>query len=143
MYVLLCFQQTDKANKICINWQYMHRPTQYFFGTSSFCKHNQLLRIGPSGDTWKSGNCVSKTEKTRFVSWNRTNSCNFTCYTKIETLIKMASLFLKSTFVSICVVLYFTQFSSAQNDYVDFLRKANDRLTVDLLVALAGTFWIN
>jgi len=49
----------------------------------------------------------------------------------------MASLFLKSSFVSICVVLYFTQFSSAQNDYVDFLRKANDRLTVDLLVALA------
>merc|ERR1719412_1566107 len=40
-------------------------------------------------------------------------------------------------FTSFCVILYLTQKSSAQNDYVDFLRKANDRLTVDLLSALA------
>ena len=47
-----------------------------------------------------------------------------------------------SLFVSFCVILYLTQKSSAQNDYVDFLRKANDRLTVDLLSALAGNLHI-
>ena len=53
----------------------------------------------------------------------------------------MTSLYYKrrvSLLTSFCVILYLTQKSSAQNDYVDFLRKANDRLTVDLLSALAG-----
>jgi len=52
----------------------------------------------------------------------------------------MASLCYKkqfTIFASICVILYLTKKSYAQNDYVDFLRKANDRLTVDLLSALA------
>ena len=43
-------------------------------------------------------------------------------------------------FVAVCFIVYFSQNISAQNDYVDFLRKANDRLTVDLLSALAGNF---
>ena len=50
----------------------------------------------------------------------------------------MTLLFFKWFLASICVILYHTQISSAQSDYVDFLRKANDRLTVDLLSALAG-----
>ena len=50
----------------------------------------------------------------------------------------MTLLLFKWLFASTCVILYHTQISSAQNDYVDFLRKANDRLTVDLLSALAG-----
>ena len=56
----------------------------------------------------------------------------------------MASLCYKkqfTIFASICVILYLTKKSYAQNDYVDFLRKANDRLTVDLLSALAGNFY--
>jgi len=40
-------------------------------------------------------------------------------------------------FAAVCVILYYTQSTSAQSDYVDFLRQANDRLTVDLLSALA------
>ena len=52
----------------------------------------------------------------------------------------MTSLLFKSIFVFISVILLFTKISSAQNDYVDFLRKANDRLTVDLLSALAGKY---
>jgi len=40
-------------------------------------------------------------------------------------------------FVAVCFILYFAKNTSAQNDYVDFLRKANDRLTLDLLSALA------
>merc|ERR1712088_1148801 len=39
--------------------------------------------------------------------------------------------------VTLIAALFFTQRINAQNDYVDFLRKANDRLTVDLLSALA------
>jgi len=49
----------------------------------------------------------------------------------------MTLLLFKWLFTSVCVILYHTKISSAQNDYVDFLRKANDRLTVDLLSALA------
>ena len=45
-----------------------------------------------------------------------------------------------NSLVAVCILLYFSQTISAQNDYVDFLRKANDRLTVDLLSALAGNF---
>ena len=52
----------------------------------------------------------------------------------------MTLLLFKWLFASTCVILYHTQISSAQNDYVDFLRKANDRLTVDLLSALAGRY---
>jgi len=52
----------------------------------------------------------------------------------------MASLFcIKHSFLfaSFCTFLYFTQNISAQTEYVDFLSRANDRLTVDLLSALA------
>ena len=52
----------------------------------------------------------------------------------------MTLLLFKWLFASIFVILYHIQTSSAQNDYVDFLRKANDRLTVDLLSALAGRY---
>ena len=55
----------------------------------------------------------------------------------------MASLFcIKHSFLlaSFCTFLYFTQNISAQTEYVDFLSRANDRLTVDLLWALAGNF---
>ena len=52
----------------------------------------------------------------------------------------MTLLLFKWLFTSVCVILYHTKISSAQNDYVDFLRKANDRLTVDLLSALAGRY---
>ena len=70
----------------------------------------------------------------------RTNSCSFSFCTKTYTVVKMTLLLFKWLFASICVILYHTQISSAQNDYVDFLRKANDRLTVDLLSALAGSY---
>jgi len=52
----------------------------------------------------------------------------------------MASLFCNKyahLFVFVCIVFYLTPKISAQTDYVDFLSKANDRLTVDLLSALA------
>ena len=58
----------------------------------------------------------------------------------------MASLFGKrqhkcaNLFATICVVLYFTQEINGKDDYVDFLRKANDRLTVEALTAFAGNF---
>ena len=101
------------------------------------CKHNQLQRICPSGNIWNQRKFVQKIKQDS--CW--TNSCYFSCCIKVYTLIKMTLLLFKWLFTSVCVILYHTKISSAQNDYVDFLRKANDRLTVDLLSALAGRYW--
>ena len=44
---------------------------------------------------------------------------------------------------SVLTIIIFSQNISAQSGYVDFLSKANDQLTVDLLSALAGIIYNN
>ena len=44
-------------------------------------------------------------------------------------------------FASVLTIIIFCQHISAQSGYVDFLSKANDQLTVDLLSALAGMIY--
>ena len=46
-------------------------------------------------------------------------------------------------FASALSIILFSQNISAQSGYVDFLSKANDQLTVDLLSALAGIIYNN
>ena len=46
-------------------------------------------------------------------------------------------------FASVLSIILFSQNISAQSGYVDFLSKANDQLTVDLLSALAGIIYDN
>ena len=45
-------------------------------------------------------------------------------------------------FTTTCILLHFAQTTTAQDDYVDFLRKANDRLTLKALSAFAGNLRI-
>ena len=46
-------------------------------------------------------------------------------------------------FAFVLGIILFSQNISAQSGYVDFLSKANDQLTVDLLSALAGIIYNN
>ena len=46
-------------------------------------------------------------------------------------------------FASVITIILLSQNTSAQSGYVDFLSKANDQLTVDLLSALAGIIYNN